>query len=246
LQYEENWIEENASMRIYHFTNYNQGPALEIYDLPTPVFRFLAYVGTSHEYRKKWKLVVRRGYKNIEGKKEDVYKNYPNSVYQCLLDGRSILGFFIDNSRKAAIGEWRLLTFYLQEVLHMEKTRIETIKKLGDDVAEIIQTSSNGKRRLGQFEMASNYASFRNVLLKLMKDQIKRKADTPLITFENVVDNIFPEGALGWKEIQDLLLFRIYEVLHSWLLQEGIIKEEDDENEEQTETTNNQTEVIHG
>jgi len=30
---------------------------------------------------------------------------------------------------------------------------------------------------------------------------------------------ILPEGATGWNEVRDLILFRIYEVLHSWLIE---------------------------
>ena len=41
-RYVERWGEENAAIRLYHFTNYIQGPELDIHDLPAPVFRFLA------------------------------------------------------------------------------------------------------------------------------------------------------------------------------------------------------------
>lgn len=114
----------------------------------------------------------------------------------------------------------------------MDESRIETIRKLGDDVSEFIRTSGNGKKRLGQIERATNYASFRNVLLRLMKDRIAVKADKPLFTFDDYAKHLFPEGALGWKETQDLLLFRLYENLHSWLVEEGIIVEELEELDE--------------
>jgi CRISPR-associated protein Cst1 len=35
-RYEERWAEENATIRLYHFTNYIQGPELDIHDLPAP------------------------------------------------------------------------------------------------------------------------------------------------------------------------------------------------------------------
>ena len=45
-------------------------------------------------------------------------------------------------------------------------------------------------------------------------------------------DNLFPEGAMGWKETQDLLLFRLYENLHPWLVAEGVVTEELEELDE--------------
>ncbi len=231
LTYDERWIDENASLRIYHFTNYNQGPELDIYDLPSSVFRFLAYIRPHPRYR-DWIKVIRKGYRNTEGKAEEEYRNYKNSVYLALLSGKSIIGYFLDNTTKTTIGDWSLLKYYLKEVLEMNEYRIETIRKLGDDVSELITTSGNGKKRLGQIERATNYASFRNVLLRLMKDRIVVKADKPLFTFDDYAKHLFPEGALGWKETQDLLLFRLYENLHTWLVAEGVVVEELEELDE--------------
>lgn len=232
LNAEENWQDENAAIRILYFTNYIAKPAsLDFYDLPSPVFRFLAYV-RQHKKYKEWITIMKKGYKNIEGKTDDEYKNYSNSVFQALLASRSIVGYFITNKTKSVIGDWSLLKYYLKEVRQMNEPRIEAIQKLGDDIAEIIKTSSNGKKRLWQLESASNYASFRNVLLRLIKDRVAAKANSPLIAFDIYANHLFPEGATGWKETQDLLLFRLYETLHQWLVSEGIVIEEIEEAEE--------------
>lgn len=233
LTYEERWVEENVSLRIYHFTNYNQGPELDIYDLPSSVFRFLAYIRPHPRY-KDWLKVIRKGYRNTEGKEEEEYRNYKNSVYLALLSGQSIIRYFIDSETRIAITDWSFLKYYLKEVLIMDESRIETIRKLGDNISNLIKTSVNGKKRLSQVERATNYASFRNVLLRLAKDCIAVKVDKPLFTFEDYAKHLFPEGALGWKETQDLLLFRLYENLHSWLISEGVVTEEPEELEEIT------------
>jgi CRISPR-associated protein Cst1 len=81
-------------------------------------------------------------------------------------------------------------------------------------------------------EKAENYNWFRNVLLRFVKDQIAQRKDEPLFTFEEYVDQLFPDGALGWKETQDLILFRIYEKLHSWLIQQGVAEELKEEEQE--------------
>ncbi|MCC7203098.1 MAG: type I-B CRISPR-associated protein Cas8b1/Cst1 [Nitrospirae bacterium] len=231
LSYDERWIDENASIRLYHFTNYNQGADLDIYDLPAQVFRFLAYIRPHPRYR-DWQKVVRKGYnKDLTGKKEDEYRNYKNSVYLSLLEGRSIVKYFLNNKAKEAIGDWNLLKYYLKEVRRMDEKRIEAIRKLGDEIAEIVKTSSNGKKRLGQLERAESYASLRNVLLRLMRDRVALKGDVPLFTYEDYVESFFPEGVMNWRETQDLLLFRLYEVLHQWLISEGVVEIEEESEE---------------
>ena len=234
LSYDERWAEESASIRLYHFTNYNQGADLDIYDLPAPVFRFLAYIRPHPRYR-DWLKVIRKGYyKDVAGKKEGEYRNYRNSVYQALLDGKTIVRYFLDNKLKRAIGDWSLLSYYLKEVRNMDERRIETIRKLGDEVAELVKTSPNGKKRLGQIERAESYASLRNVFLRLMKDRVALRGGTPLFTYEDYVEALFPEGAMNWRETQDLLLFRLYEILHEWLISEGVVEMVEEEAEEIT------------
>lgn len=229
LSYDERWVEENASIRLYHFTNYNQGADLDIYDLPAPLFRFLAYIRPHLRYR-DWLRVIRKGYsKDITGKEEGEYRNYRNSVYQSLLEGKSIVRYFLDNRVKSAIGDWSLLEYYLKEVRYMDDKRIQTIKRLGDNIAELVKSSINGKKRLGQLERAESYASLRNVLLRMMKDNVSLKGEHPLFNYEEYVEALFPEGAMNWRETQDLLLFRLYELLHKWLISEGIAEMEKEE-----------------
>ena len=36
---------------------------------------------------------------------------------------------------------------------------------------------------------------------------------------------LFPEGNKTWRETQDLLLFRIYENLHDWLIENTAVEE---------------------
>lgn len=223
IQYDEDWVEENPSINMYHFTNFNQGPDLDIYRVPTPVFRFLACV-KDPEWFTEWKKIVRRGYFNWDKIKEgDDYKNRGNSVYINLLKGRSIVKYFIDNKNRQVYGDWELLEFYLKEVRNMGSKRLDTLKRVGDSLSEYIKDTQN-IRRLNQLEMASNFASFRNQLRLIEKDRITRSVQDPLFTLEEFMEDLFPEGNLGWRETQDLLLFRIYENLHNWLVEHDTLK----------------------
>jgi CRISPR-associated protein Cst1 len=45
-----------------------------------------------------------------------------------------------------------------------------------------------------------------------------------LFTFDDYVKYLFPEVKF-WRETQDLLLFRIYENLHEWLIDNDYVEE---------------------
>lgn len=233
--HEERWADENATIRIYHFTNYNQGPDLEIYDLPAPIFRFLANarLSSNMEY---WYLIVRKGYQGkTDDKSDEEIRNYRNTVYQQLLNGQSILRYFFNFPKRQVVGNWQFLNIYLREVKQMDEQRIQVIKRVGDVISDMIKDSPNGKRRLNQLEMSRNYNSCRMVLLRLMQDRVAQKMPEPLFEFDEYVEHLFPDGALGWNETRDLLLFRIYENLHEWFISEGVVPAKS-ENETMEET----------
>lgn len=238
LHYDERWYLERPSIDFYHFTNFNQGPNLTLYHVPTPVFRFLAYI-PQHEKFNEWLRIVRRGYRFVNWKKvkEEEYKNNPNTVYENLLSGKSIIRFFIDRKNMEALGGWDLLEYYLEEVRNMDENRIETIKKVGDELAEYIKSSDDIKT-LKKLETATNYKNYRNILRIVIKKRIENGAKEPLFSFDDYVNNLFPEGNLTWRETQDLILFRIYEVLHDWIIQQGI-SEELSVNEDEKEVVEN-------
>lgn len=226
LHYEERWYLENPSIDFYHFTNFNQGPNLHIYHVPTPVFRFLAYI-PQHEKFEDWLKIVRRGYKFVNWEKvkeENEYKNNPNRVYENLLNGKSIIRFFIDRKNRKALGGWDLLSHYLEEVRNMDEKRIETIKRVGDELADYIKSEDDIKT-LKKLETANNYKNYRNLLRIIIKKRIEAGSKNPLFSFDEYVNQLFPEGNLTWRETQDLLIFRIYEVLHYWIVQQGISEE---------------------
>jgi len=201
------------------------------------VFRFLAYVKQSEQFS-EWMKIVRKGYFNFEQIKEgDEYKNRGNSVYTNLLKGHSIVKYFIDNKARKVCGDWQLLEYYLTEVRNMGGKRLDTLKKVGDSISDYIKDTQNIKK-LNQLEMASNFATFRNLLRLIEKDRIKRGSQDSLFTLEEFMEDLFPEGNMGWRETQDLLLFRIYENLHNWLVGQDDLKSElissEEEDEEKT------------
>lgn len=233
IQFQEMRTDENIAMQVYCFTNYNQGPELEIFYMPVPVFRFLRFVYQS-EFKTAWRGLVRSGYVKVNWAKvesEEDYKNRTNRVYENLLEGRSILGFFLNRSTRKSRGNWELLSLYLKEVRTMKQTQLDKIKQVGDLIADSIRKSERD-RRLLQLERARSYSDFRNALRYIIRDRIEQGAPDPLFSLNDYMEHLFPASdhftATPWRETRDLLLFRIYEQLHSWLQEQGFVDFDED------------------
>ena len=239
VRYEETRPDENITLQIYCFSNFGQSPELEIFHLPAPVFRFLRYA-YQNEFRRGWQQIVLSGYQWVKWDKvesEEDYKNNRNLVYEFLLQDRSILGFFINRRARKARGNWELISLYLKEVRNMDESRLNAIKRVGDSIAESIRKSERD-RRLRQLESAGNYAECRNVLRFVVRDRIQQGEEAPLFSIDDYIENLFPvstDQTTYWRETRDLLVFRIYEKLHDWLVASGFTDDTDDETEQSTD-----------
>ena len=222
---EEKWEKEMPSVQFYYFTNFGQDPKLEIYPFPNSVFRFLSLM-TKHEKYNEWQKIVKFGYRVNWSKVEvdDDYINKQNTVYQRLLSNKSIIRWFFTIKGRRIYGNWNMLSIYLKEVRNMDKKRIEIIKKVGDKLAEYIK-ETNSINRLGKLERAESYKEFRNQLRLIIKERIKQGEKEVLYTLEEYIEDLFPDYKT-WKETQDLLLFRIYEKNHNWLVKQERKEEE--------------------
>lgn len=239
VQFEEMRTDENVPMQVYCFTNYNQGPELEIFHMPAPVFRFLRYAYQG-EFKSAWSEIVRSGYRKVNWakvKSEEDYKNRPNLVYENLLQGRSILRSFLNQRARKPRGNWELLSLYLEEVRTMKQARLDKLKQVGDFIAESIRESGRD-RRLTQLERAKSYRECRNVLRFVVRDRISQGAQQPLFSIDDYVEHLFPatDNVTFWSETRDLLLFRIYEQLHDWLQTHGFVDFDEDETPVATES----------
>ena len=234
-QYQELRTDENISMQVYCFTNYNRGPELEIFYMPAPVFKFLRIVYQSG-FKNAWQEIVRSGYHFVNWdkvKSEEDYKNSPNRVYENLLQNISILGYFLNRRIRKPRGNWELLSLYLKEVREMNELRLNALKEVGDFIAESIQ-KTNKISRLRNLERARSYPAFRNVLRYVIRDRIREGENEPLFSLDDYVEHLFPEPQF-WSETRDLLTFRIYENLHDWLVTNGAVNEDDEEDNEANE-----------
>ncbi len=239
LKYQEMRADENISIQVFCFTNYNRDPELEVFYMPAPVFKFLriVYMG---KFNTAWQEIVRSGYTKVKWDKvqsEEDYKNNPNRVYENLLQNRSILGFFLNRRARKPRGNWELLSLYLKEVREMSELRLNALKRVGDFIAESIE-KTNKVGRLRDLERARGYLECRNILRYVIRDRIRQGENEPLFSLDDYVEHLFPESSdhrTYWSETRDLLVFRIYEKLHGWLVANDAVDEEDDESNQITD-----------
>ncbi|MHA1780448.1 MAG: type I-B CRISPR-associated protein Cas8b1/Cst1 [Candidatus Thorarchaeota archaeon] len=203
-----------APLRFYHFTNYGQGPDLTYYDIPSSIFEFLLEI-TKHNMHSAWREVVKKGYPVRKKNPQNVEKRFENSVYRNLTENKSIVGYFFGENEFEIIGDWGLMSFYLQKVRNMDQKRINAIRDVADRFFEFCKKTGSAKRIL-QLHYARSYHEFRSILLKV-QEQISTHEGQPLLTFDEYVLDLAPEGGRNWRETRDLLLFRIYEQGASWL-----------------------------
>lgn len=210
------WQEINPSLNFYFFTNFNQGADLDLYAFPNDVFRFLTYIPSIE--LKNWKEIIKRQYVNIKkDEEEEKYKNKKNRIYENLLNGRTILHYLYDYKEKKTYCSWILLKYYLKEVEKMSEERIEAIRNLADSLTEYVKKYDE-KGILSDIEQVNTYSNFTNILRKIMKRKVEKNDKELLCTFDDFVYHICPDYKL-WKETRDLILFRLYENLSEWLIE---------------------------
>lgn len=229
--------DKNILISIYQFSNYGDSPKLFVYEMPSPIFGFVRQTQLD-TYRENWQRIVRRGFffrqkgkqipLNAEKITDEDFKSKKNAVYLDLLEGKSIIPRFFNRRERKVYSDFALLKVYLKEVLFMNDQRIETIKKVADEIAEYIKQSPRGKRRLRDLEISVKFRDFCNTLRKISKERLELNPEKPLFTFDEFAKELFPEGSYQFGDTRYLILFRLYEQLHDWLkTQEDIAKDED-------------------
>jgi CRISPR-associated protein Cst1 len=220
----------NESIVLYWIDNYNQNPSgVQIYTLPSNVFRFVAFMMNSPIYRSAWFNLLSRYYSKAKTKNEDaelpVWKTKQNTIHTYLLEGKSILWAFKDDSTRTPTMPWPVVEKYMRNVRGMNQQRIEQIRTMSDNVAQCIRETKKYSR-VHDIAAARDLPSFRNQLQLLMRDWQKLGKDRPLTTFDDYTAILLPGDYRGWTEVRDLMVIRLYEQLHDVLAKEVEEKEE--------------------
>lgn len=108
---------------------------------------------------------------------------------------------------------WKFIALFLQEVLFMEKARIEAIRTLGERLAQYVKETGD-QGFLNDFYSQQRGDYFRNVLLRAARKAGNRN-DTPLFRFDDFCTVFLSydgeEALFDWKFARDLLFLRMLE-----------------------------------
>ncbi|EHR79718.1 CRISPR-associated protein Cst1 [Thermococcus litoralis DSM 5473] len=233
---------EDVSISAYYYLNGNRTGEqwIEIFYIPNPILRFVAFAARKDGIG--WKKIVLMGWRKRPSEKEfeDFKKRYPNDVYSKLLSGESILPYFLDIQNRKVNAGWNLLSFYCSEVLGLDKEALEFIKGVADRIVETVEKLPDNKlsRRIRELERAEKLYQFESFFIRVEKDRQEFGIPEALMSFDDFARILTSYGEdlnVSWKTVKNLLLFRIYEKLHDRLMKASLEKAEVEEAEEEFE-----------
>ncbi|VVB55054.1 CRISPR-associated protein (Cas_CXXC_CXXC) [uncultured archaeon] len=222
-------LKEHEEIVIYHIDNFNKDPkGVRIYKLPNEIFKFVIILMNSPEYKKTWFNLLDKHYSKFDTNNDSpIWKTNNNRIHEYLLKNESILWAFKDDNSKKPTVPWIIVECYMELVRNMNKQRIEGIKNLADKIAICIE-ENNTKKRINDIISARDFPTFRNQLRLVFRDWQKLGKEQPMITYEEYISTIIPEDYSNWKEVQDLIIIRLYEKLHN-MLSSGVIDDVEQE-----------------
>ncbi|MDV3104595.1 type I-B CRISPR-associated protein Cas8b1/Cst1 [Thermococcus waiotapuensis] len=232
-----------ASITLYYFVNNNQGQEIDVIYIPNPILRFVALA--SQYDSAGWARIVSMGWnrgcaKRLAKKPEEIEKSCQNDVYHRLLDGESVLHYFIDPHSRRTNSSWRLLSFYCSEVLGLDENALEFVKRVADRIVETVEKLPDNKlsRRIRELERAEKLYQFEGFFIRIEKDRQELGIPGALMSFDDfarILTNYGEDLNVSWKTVKNLLLFRIYEKLHDRLMKASPEEAEEEEVEEEFE-----------
>jgi hypothetical protein len=151
---------------------------------------------------------------------------YFNPLIDCFVQGKSILGFFLQSR-----SSWHLTTLYLKEIMNMREERLEVIKKIADKLQVFNEDEKYFINKIVfPIEKTKSINEFREKLRLLVRKYLE-KSQEPLFTADEMVLHILPMGE-SWQETKDIFLIALYEKLsQNAELANTILDEGDNENE---------------
>lgn len=220
-------------LSLYNYTNYNQKPDLQIYTLPFEAFDFYRETQRSNN-KATWQRFVSAYYKkptefkkaefntetltfNVLEKKEErvvnesEYKYWTNTIYQNLINQKSILPLILKWSINNSFNI-NLVKCYLYNIIKMKKETIDKIMTLADFVVDNTK-EADLKKVLTKLNGIKSSSLLRKFLLKIVEQNFQNGNSEPIITVQDYTEYLFPEDNF-WKEIRDVLLIAIYQRLH--------------------------------
>lgn len=205
----------------YYFTNYGASAEMSIIRLDHTVMRFIERV--LQEATDAWTRAVylnwNRGKKGeLENDDETrIASGRRNDLYERLFSLPDYPLPFLAGLKRAR--NWNLIEIFLQEVLLMDQTRIDTYKRLGDLLADY----ALNKEWINQpasfyygFSRARAYVALRGTIRTAAETMYKHGAQNLLFTYDDFIQAFEDPGDRysQWRLARDLISIRLLERLH--------------------------------
>ncbi|MDI6716649.1 MAG: type I-B CRISPR-associated protein Cas8b1/Cst1 [Actinomycetota bacterium] len=245
IQEEQQMLDEDnrpISLTAYHLSNSGQGVDLNIYHLPLEITEFLK-VAMTPRYLSQWNALRSRGWEIVQSKnskktqkadgiQEPRYNVLYEDLFRLPVDAALFIRryFLRKPERRFRQGDpratysvrddthlisWDLTELFIRKVVHMNESRIQHLRQIGDILAEYI-SSENDRRFFHTFLTARRYDDLRAALIRVSVGRLKR-GQSPLITFEPYIE-AFEQGEdlpySDWRLARDLVLIRMIERLY--------------------------------
>lgn len=135
-------------------------------------------------------------------------------------------------SQELELINWPLTDRFLQEILQMEKSRINAIREFADRLAAYIK-EENDRPLFQKFHRISRYGELRVLLIKASNGRLKSGL-APIVDFEEFVqifENPDSIERLDWNLARDLILIRLIEQLYQsgWFGDKSDLLEDEEE-----------------
>jgi CRISPR-associated protein Cst1 len=123
----------------------------------------------------------------------------------------------------AELVSWKLTQLFLERILRMKPSRIESISKMGEQLAQYVHDENDTRFFERFYSEQRNYSLIRNELIRVNKALLKR-GQPPLVKFEpymEVFEDMDERGRTDWRLARDLVLIRMIEKLYElrWIQQ---------------------------
>ena len=124
---------------------------------------------------------------------------------------------------EAELVSWKLTQLFLERILRMKPNRIESISKMGEQLAQYVHDENDTRFFERFYSEQRNYSLIRNELIRVNKALLKR-GQPPLVKFEpymEVFEDMDERGRTDWRLARDLVLIRMIEKLYElrWIQQ---------------------------
>ena len=228
---------ENITLNLFHFTNFGAAPEVQLYTLPSKVYKFYSWVRNSRKETVGWKAFIRGHYRNTKLKELtynsetelfeyknkkiqetadfEIFKTWHNPVLNNLLHGKSILGYILNWSRKHSFN-LTILKTYLTYIRNMNAITLDKIERIADFILKEKNEAKEVdkiKKLVSKISGFDDAYSFKRFLVSLQKNNHWNQAEDALFSMEDYVKYLFPDG-VSWKETRMLLLICLYQKMH--------------------------------